>query len=69
MMKKMLNILVLLFLVFFLSSCSNNNDAGIIKWNFSNDVLNWNDVKDAVYYELVFYPDNKMFVLWINQIS
>ena len=53
-MKKFVLLFVLFAFLPLLNSCSMN-DAGIIKWTYKDELLDWKDIKSATYYELVFY--------------
>ncbi|MBN2540511.1 MAG: hypothetical protein JXB08_03190 [Bacilli bacterium] len=55
-MKRVLTVMLFFVVVLLMSGCSN--DAGIIKWTYSDDVLDWRDVRGASYYELLFYDEN-----------
>jgi hypothetical protein len=56
--KRILNVLILVLLMITLQGCNNYKDAGIIEWTFKDEQLDWKDVKDAAYYEILFYEDD-----------
>lgn len=54
---------LLLFFIAFISlgllSCTDLPDAGIIQnWHLEDDVLDWDDVKDAQYYQFKFFLED-----------
>lgn len=60
-------VVILLFALFTLSSCTANN-AGIIKnWKVENDILSWDAVDGATYYEILWYQNENSDSLLISQ--
>ncbi len=57
-MKKSISIFFMLFILLTLLSGCSTQDAGIIQWNYKNNSIDWKDVDNAAYYQLIFYEDD-----------
>ncbi|MBU1145653.1 MAG: hypothetical protein KJ971_07385 [Firmicutes bacterium] len=55
-MKRILMIGLFFTIVLLISGCSNNQD--IIQWTYDDDLLDWQDVEGAQYYQIIFYDDD-----------
>jgi hypothetical protein len=59
MLFKKILLLTVVFLNLSLIACTDLPDAGVIKnWHFEDDVLDWDDVSGANYYQLKFYDED-----------
>ncbi len=55
---RILSFTLVILIVAITLGCNNYQDAGLIKWSFNNETLEWKAVSDAKYYKIIFYEDN-----------
>ncbi len=55
---RLLSYLLIILTVFITVGCSSYQDAGIIRWSYNDDILEWKDVPNATYYQLMFYESD-----------
>lgn len=58
MKKRVLLLSIMLVLIPLLVGCNNYREAGFIKWAYNDLILDWKDVKEADYYQIVIYQDD-----------
>jgi len=60
MIKAVLYLILLSLFTTLLIGCNNEDASALIEWSFDDEILDWNDVPSAKYYEIILFEDDRV---------